>query len=98
MNGAINRAFDRFYVKEAISEPVAALRTETDETLDLNTLGINEVLCRMLPSFIVGEVNVLDEPDLAAYHRNLFETSLEEYLGAQRFQQTEVERVYEVDE
>lgn len=98
MNGAINRAMDRFYIREAISEPVPELKASTDETMDLNTIGVNDVLARMLPSFIVGDVFAMDEPEVAAYHRNLFEAALEEYLGAQRFQQTEVERVYEVDE
>ena len=97
MNGAINRAFDRFYIKEVISEPVAAVNVQTPETLDLNELGINDVLARMLPSYLVSEVFAMDEPEVAAYHRNIFEGSLEEYLGSQRFQQTQVETVYGVD-
>ena len=96
MNGAINRAFDRFYIKEAIAEPCKAVSVETPETLDLNDIGINDVLARMLPSFLVSEVFAMDEPEIAAYHRNLFEVSLEEYFGAQRFQQTQVETVYGV--
>ena len=98
MNGALNRAFDRFYIKEAIAEPIAsAVTVETPETLDLNELGINDVLARMLPSYLVSEVFAMDEPEVAAYHRNIFESSLEEYLGSQRFQQTQVETVYGVD-
>lgn len=98
MNGAINRAFDRFYIKEAIAEPIAsAVTVETPETLDLNDVGINDVLARMLPSFIVGDVFAMDEPEVAAYHRNLFEASVDEYLQAQRNQQTQVETIYGVD-
>ena len=96
MNGAINRAFDRFYIKEAIDAPVAAVTVDTPETLDLQDVGINDVLARMIPLFIVGDVFAMDEPEIAAQQRNLFETSLEEYLGPQRFQQTQVETIYEV--
>lgn len=97
MNGAINRAFDRFYIKEAVDEPVSAITVTTSETLDLNDLGINDVLARMLPSFIVSEVFAMDEPEVAAYHRNLFEASVDEYLQAQRNRQTQVETIYGVD-
>jgi hypothetical protein len=95
MVGAINRALDRFYVKEAIDEPVN-ITAETMEDTEMTDLGINDVLARMIPLYVVGDAFATEEPSFAAEKRNEFEGALEEYLHAQRFQQERVEIVHEV--
>ena len=97
MPGAINRAFDRLYVLEAIQQEPISITVETPETYDLSETGIPNILLRMLPFFIVGEIFSSDEADIAANYRNQFEAGVEEYLKMQRLQQTEVEIVYGVD-
>lgn len=95
MVGAINRALDRLYVKEAIDEPVS-VTVETMEDTEMSDLGVNDVLARMIPLYVVGDVFATEEPSFAAEKRNEFESALEEYLHAQRFQQERVEIVHEV--
>lgn len=97
MPGAINRAFDRLYVLEAIQQEPISITVKTPETYDLSETGIPNILLRMLPFFIVGEIFASDEADIAANYRNQFEAGVEEYLKMQRLQQTEVEIVYGVD-
>lgn len=96
MIGAINRAFDRFYIKEAVEEPIQAISVETPEETDMRTYGLNDVLARMIPLFIVGDIFAMEEPGISANNRNLFEASLEEYLDAKRTRQTQVESIYRV--
>lgn len=96
MVGAINRAFDRLYVLNAIDEAVE-IAVDTPETLDLNDLGVGNVLARMLPFYIASELYSLEEPNVAANYRNQFESSVEEYLSSPRFQQKYVDIVYGVD-
>ena len=96
MVGAINRAFDRLYILGAIEEAVE-IAHDTPEYLDLEEKGINGILARMLPMYIVSELFALEEPDFAANQRNQFETAVEEYMGAPRFQQAYVDLVYGVE-
>lgn len=98
MNGAINRALDRFYAQGVLTEEAQGVDARTKETLDLKEeYGISEALCRMIPLYVVGDVFAIEEPSLAAKCRNEFEATLEEYLNAPRFQQTQVETVFKVD-
>lgn len=97
MIGAINRALDRLYVKEAIVEPIRAITAADKETLDLQDLGVNDVLARLLPLYVVGDVFAMEEPSVAANNRNMFEAQLEEYLQSPRFQQTQVETIYTME-
>ncbi len=94
MPGAINRAIDRFVVKEVIVRPKEYVTINTPETKDFNELGIDDMLCRMLPYFIVGEIYSNDEPVIAANNRNTFEGLLEEYAEHIRERQEQVEVIY----
>jgi hypothetical protein len=99
MTGAINRAFDRLYIKEAVDEPITAISSTTQEKTDLETYGVNDVLARMVPMFIVGEIFAIEEPEVAANNRNMFESTLEEYVRRKHLQETQgqVETIYRVD-
>jgi hypothetical protein len=97
MPGAINRAFDRLYVLEAIEENINPVTNETPDTYDLIETGVPNILLRMIPFFVVGEIYSADEPSLASSCRNQFEASVEEFMRMQRRQQTQVEIVYGVD-
>ena len=97
MPNAINRAFDRLYVLEAIDEQVEEVTNDTPDSYNLQELGVPSILLRMIPLFVVGDVYAIDEPSLAANCRNQFELSVEEYMRMQRRQQTHVEIVYGVD-
>lgn len=93
MTGAINRAFDRLYIMGALEEEVY-VTVYTPETTDLNTeKGVPNVLLRMIPLFVVGDVYATDEPNMAASCRNQFEENVEEYLKMQNRQQEMVDVV-----
>lgn len=92
MPGVINRAIDRFVVKEMIPPPKERIASSTPETKDLNDLGIDDILARIIPYFIVGEVYTSEEPTIAANNRNIFESLTEEYEGMRR--QEQVETIY----
>lgn len=80
MVGAINRALDRFLIVGAIDHaPVI-----DHQTLESEDIAIDSALARIIPYYIVGEIYALDEPNIAANCRNIFEQSLEEYVGANR--------------
>lgn len=95
MNGAINRALDRFFVTGAMNSSTS-IGSETMEDTEMSDIGVNDVLARMIPLYVVGDVFATEEPSFAAEKRNEFESALEEYLYAQRFQQEQVEIVHEV--
>lgn len=97
MPGAINRAFDRLYVLEAMEENIPQITNKTPETYDLSEIGVPSILLRMIPFFVVGEIYATDEPALASSCRNQFEASVEEFMRMQKRQQTQVEIVYGVD-
>ena len=87
MVGAINRALDRFVIVGAIEQaPVI-----DHKTLETEDIGVDSALARIIPYYIVGELYALDEPNIAANCRNIFEQSLEEYVGAIRQGSVEVE-------
>ena len=97
MTGAINRAFDRLFILGAIDEKAIEypVTVSTPESTDLHeTRGVSNVLLRMIPLFVVGDVYATDEPDMAANMRNQFEANVEEYLKMQSRQQESVEVVY----
>ncbi|MBQ7831804.1 MAG: hypothetical protein IJX30_00570 [Clostridia bacterium] len=96
MVGAIKRALDRFYVKGAIDSPIQTLNDSTAEAADLSDYGVNDVLARMIPKYVVGELYAMEEPDVAANSRNEFESELEEYLNMQCFQQETVDVVHPI--
>ena len=96
MTGAINRAFDRLYILGAVDEEIEPITGDTDESLDLHEgRGVSNVLLRLIPLYVVGDVYAMDEPDVAANMRNQFEANVEEYLKIQSRQQQGVEVVYE---
>lgn len=98
MTGAVNRAFDRLYILDAVDEEILPVSVYTEETADLNaTRGVPNVLLRMIPLFVVGDIYATDEPNMAASCRNQFEANVEEYV--KRFRHTSqdsVEVAYEV--
>jgi hypothetical protein len=94
MTGAINRAFDRLYIMGALKEEVF-VTVYTPETTDLHIeKGVPNILLRMIPLFVVGDIYATDEPNMAASCRNQFEENVEEYLKMQNQQQEIVEVVY----
>jgi hypothetical protein len=98
MNGAINRACDRFFVKGAIKNPVPTpITAQTAETTDLNELGIPDILARMIPLYVAGDIFANEMPNVATDKRNEFENALEEYLASKLFQQDKVETIYTVE-
>jgi hypothetical protein len=98
MTGAVNRAFDRLYILGAVDEEILPVSVYTEETADLNaTRGVPNVLLRMIPLFVVGDVYATDEPNMAASCRNQFEANVEEYVKRFRYtSQDSVEVAYEV--
>ena len=80
MVGAINRALDRFVTVGAIDDGERI----THKTSETNELGIDDALARIIPYYIVGEVFAIDEPNVSANCRSMFEQLLEEYVGANR--------------
>ena len=97
MNGSINRALDRFWVVGVIPEEIPAITAETSEITDLKDLGVKDVLARMIPLYIVGDIVANEMPNIAQDKRNEFEHSLEEYLSSKPFQQEKVETIYSVE-
>lgn len=96
MVGAINRAFDRLYILGAVNEEIEPITASTDESTDLNaTRGVSNVLLRLIPLYVVGDVYAMDEPQVAANMRNQFEANVEEYLKIPSKQQQSVNIVYE---
>jgi hypothetical protein len=98
MTGAVNRAFDRLYILGAVDEEILPVSVYTEETADLNaTRGVPNVLLRMIPLFVVGDVYATDDPNMAASCRNQFEANVEEYVKRFRYtSQDSVEVAYEV--
>lgn len=98
MTGAVNRAFDRLYILGAVDEEILPVSVYTEETADLNaTRGVPNVLLRMIPLFVVGDIYATDEPNMAASCRNQFEANVEEYVKRFRYtSQDSVEVAYEV--
>ncbi len=98
MTGAINRAFDRLYILGAVDEEIIPVSVYTSEIADLSaTRGVPNILLRMIPLFVVGDVYATDEPNMAANCRNQFEANVEEYIRMRKHApQNSVEVVYEV--
>ena len=101
MTGAINRAFDRLYIMGAIDQETF-ITTMTHETTDLSVtagdrVGVPNILLRMIPLFVVGDVYATDEPNMATSCRNQFEANVEEYVKLRKnAPQDSVAVVYEV--
>lgn len=98
MTGAVNRAFDRLYILGAVDEEIMPVTVYTPESTDLHeTKGVPNILLRMIPLFVVGDVYATDEPNMAANCRNQFEANVEEYVKMRKHApQNSVEVVYEV--
>lgn len=98
MTGAVNRAFDRLYILGAVDEEIMPVTVDTPESTDLHeTKSVPNILLRMIPLFVVGDVYATDEPNMAASCRNQFEANVEEYVRMRKHApQNSVEVVYEV--
>ena len=98
MTGAINRAFDRLYILGAVDKEILPVSVYTSETADLSaTRDVPNILLRLIPLFVVGDVYATDEPNMAASCRNQFEANVEEYVKMRKHTpQTSVDVVYEV--
>jgi hypothetical protein len=67
---------ERFIVE--YSPNVATITETTSNDLELE---IPETLLRMIPYYVKGELYELDEPEISATARNIFENALSEYLS-----------------
>lgn len=75
MNGAINRAIDRFVSRGVLKAEDAVYVDSTTQPAD--ETGIPDNLARLIPYYVKGEVMANDEPDSAAYAMSMFESLLE---------------------
>ena len=75
MNGAINRAIDRFVSRGVLKAEDAVYVDSTTQPAD--EMDIPDNLARIIPYYVKSEVIANDEPDSAAYAMSMFESLLE---------------------
>lgn len=75
MDGAINRAVDRFVSRGVLKAEEAVYVDGTTQPAD--EMAIPDNLARIIPYYVKGEVMANDEPDSAAYAMSMFESLLE---------------------